>query len=248
MNSDSREDRRKLERSVKYTFSFVIIIWALKLIEIGFQLDFGVLGILPRTAQGSIGIFTAPFIHGDFYHLLSNTFPILILGVGLFYFYDKIALNVILLIYLMTGFWVWMAARDAYHIGASGIVYGLLTFLLFSGFFRRDKNTLAVSFIILVLYGGSFFIGVIPNKPGISWESHLMGAIAGIFCAIYFRNYKIGIKPKLPSANLNSVVEYEYQYIESQSKDNPKVYNYTYTNTKNSASLEIQQNLNEDKK
>lgn len=225
MSKDLKDDRKKFDRSVKYTFSFVILIWSLKLVEVAFHLDFGVLGILPRTVEGSIGIFTAPLIHGDFYHLLSNTFPLIILGFGLFYFYDKIALHVIFLIYLMTGFWVWIAARNAYHIGASGIVYGLLTFLLLSGFLRRDKNTLAISFVILVLYGGSFLVGVIPTRAGISWESHLMGAIAGVFCAIYFRKSNVEI-----SKRLNKVEDYEfdfhYDYIEKSKEVAPRTYSY----------------------
>lgn len=182
----------KLRRSIYYTLAFVALIWGIKIIEFTFDYNFGEFGILPRSLSGSVGIFTAPLIHGDVYHLLSNTLPITILGVGLFYFYDRIALWVVLLIYLITGFWVWVAARDAYHIGASGVVYGLLTFLLFSGFFRRDSSTLAISFIVLFLYGGTFLTGMIPEDTGISWESHLMGAIAGVFCAVYFRNYKIG--------------------------------------------------------
>lgn len=180
----------KLRRSIYSTLAFVALIWGVKIVEFTFDYNFGQFGILPRTLSGSVGIFTAPLIHGDVYHLISNTLPLTILGVGLFYFYDKIALNVVLLIYLMTGFWVWVAAREAYHIGASGLVYGMLTFLLFSGFIRRDSSTLAISFVVLFLYGGTFFAGIVPEDSSISWESHLMGAIAGIFCAFYFKNFK----------------------------------------------------------
>ncbi|UII31548.1 rhomboid family intramembrane serine protease [Fulvivirga ulvae] len=207
----------KLRRSIYYTLAFVALIWGIKIVEFIFDYSFGEFGILPRTLSGSVGIFTAPLIHGDIYHLLSNTLPITILGVGLFYFYDRIAVWVVLLIYLITGFWVWIAARDAYHIGASGVVYGLLTFLLFSGFFRRDSSTLAISFIVLFLYGGTFLTGMIPEDTGISWESHLMGAIAGIFCAIYFRNYRMGDLAKLepeedqPADNHRSQFTYYYK-------------------------------------
>lgn len=191
-----KEEETRMRRSIYPTMSFVGVIWAVKIIEFTFDINLGQFGILPRTLSGSIGIFTAPFIHGDIYHLMSNSLPLLILGIGLFYFYDKIATGVILIIYLMTGFWVWIAARDAYHIGASGVVYGMLTFLLFSGFIRRDSKTLAISFIVLFLYGGSFFAGIVPEDSAISWESHLMGAVAGIFCAVYFKNFKLPIAPK----------------------------------------------------
>ncbi|MTI38950.1 rhomboid family intramembrane serine protease [Fulvivirga lutimaris] len=223
---DTARDGIKFRRSIQYTLSFVAVIWLVKIIESYLQIDFGLLGIYPRTLSGSIGIFLSPLIHGDFFHLLSNTFPLLILGVGLFYFYDKIAFNVIILIYLMTGFWVWIAARDAYHIGASGIVYGLLTFILFSGFFRRNPQTLAISFVILVLYGGSFMAGIIPTSNGISWESHLMGGIAGIFCAVYFRKAKLVDEPPLDIKPIdqNSPFDYTYTYLENSQKSESYIY------------------------
>jgi len=226
-------DKVKLRRSIYFTLSFVALIWLVKTAEFIFHLDFSEFGILPRTLHGSVGIITAPLVHGDVFHLLSNTFPILVLGVGLFYFYDRIALSVILLIYIITGFWVWIAARDAYHIGASGLVYGLLSFLLLSGFLRRDTKTLAISFIVLFLYGTTLFTGIFPSQPGVSWESHLMGAIAGIFCAIYFK----GSAPapieseKLPEEADGGHIEYIYQYTkESQEEPNSESNtSYTYT-------------------
>lgn len=179
----------KLRKSIYITLTILAIIWLVKIVETTWQVDFGTYGILPRTLSGTIGIVTAPLIHGDIYHLLSNSFPLMILGVTFFYFYDRVAPLVLLLIYLMTGFWVWIAAREGYyHIGASGVVYGLLSFLLVSGFLRKDRRSLSISFIILFLYGGTFFFGMIPGDGRVSWESHLMGAIAGIFCAVYFRN------------------------------------------------------------
>ena len=168
----------------------VSILWAVKIFEGVANTDLSVLGILPRTLEGTIGIIASPFIHGDYLHLITNTFPLLFLGVALFYFYDRIALQVLLIIYLLSGFWVWIMARDAYHIGASGVVYGLMSFMLFSGFIRRDSKTMAISFIIMLLYGGSLFTGLIPAENGVSWESHLSGFLIGIVCAIYFKGYK----------------------------------------------------------
>jgi membrane associated rhomboid family serine protease len=224
-----REEGVRFRRSINYTFSFVLLIWLVKIIEISLDLDFGSFGILPRTLEGSVGIFVAPLIHGDIYHLLSNTFPVIILGVGLFYFYDRIAITVVVLIYLMTGFWVWLAARDAYHIGASGIVYGLLTFLLFSGFFRKDARTLAISFVILVLYGGSFIYGIIPTRPGISWESHLMGGIAGLFAAIYFKKTDIvNSHIDQPSKPEDKEAKYNYTYILKAPEENNEHEKYQY--------------------
>lgn len=223
----------KLRRSIYYTLAFVAFIWIIKIIEYTFHYNFGDYGILPRTLSGSIGIFTAPLIHGDVFHLLSNTFPLITLGVGIFYFYDKIAPTVLLLIYLMTGFWVWVAAREAYHIGASGLVYGMLTFLLFSGFLKKDTKSLALSFIVLLLYGGSFFTGIIPGDHTVSWESHLMGALAGLFCAIYFRNYTIGGKVKktiLKGSESQYIYHYSDEVVQAKNdEDAPPSSNVIYT-------------------
>ncbi|MBL3655687.1 rhomboid family intramembrane serine protease [Fulvivirga sediminis] len=220
----------KLRRSIYYTLAFVSIIWIVKIIEYTFHYNFGDFGILPRTVSGSIGIFTAPFIHGDVYHLLSNTFPLISLGIGIFYFYDKIAITVILLIYIMTGFWVWVAARDAYHIGASGVIYGMLTFLLLSGFLKRDAKSLAVSFIVLFIYGGSFFTGVIPGDQAVSWESHLMGAIAGIFCAIYFRKFGVVKRTKIEESAA-SIPTYVYHYTNAEIDEAEEILNKKKNNT-----------------
>jgi len=231
-----RSEKVRLRRSIYTTLLFVLIIWLVKIIEFAFDFDFSEFGILPRTLRGSVGIITAPLVHGDVFHLLSNTFPIIVLGVGLFYFYDRIALSVVVLIYLITGFWVWIAARDAYHVGASGLVYGLLTFLLFSGFFRKDSRTLAISFIVLFLYGTTLFTGVLPSEPTVSWESHLMGAIAGLFCAIYFKGSKSSFDKE---PEVEPVVESEtpplevpkYLYTIEGKKESDKKASKVYTYT-----------------
>lgn len=234
MNEHRQEEAIRLRKSIYSTLAFVSLIWGIKIVEFTFDYNFGEYGIFPRTLSGSLGIVTAPLIHGDVYHLISNTIPILILGVGLFYFYDKIATHVILLIYIMTGFWVWVAARDAYHIGASGLVYGMLTFLLFSGFFRRDSGTLAISFIVLFLYGGTFVAGVIPEDTDVSWESHLTGAIAGVLCAVYFRGVRgPGIRTREEPEEPASPGEFTYFYKpDGEKADNkaaePESYIITY--------------------
>lgn len=187
---------QRFRRGVWFSLAFVLLLWTVQSLELAFSVDLHELGILPRTLKGTIGIITGPLVHGGFYHLVSNTFPLVILGVGIFYFYHRIALEVIILIYLMTGFWVWVVAREAYHIGASGIVYGLLSFLFFSGLLRRDSKTLAVSLILLFVYGGNMVYGIFPMSRGISWESHLMGALSGLFCAVMYRSTKSSVEPE----------------------------------------------------
>ncbi|MCA6073343.1 rhomboid family intramembrane serine protease [Fulvivirga sedimenti] len=222
-----REGKR-FRKSVYITLSFLFVLWSVKIIENTYQIDLGYMGIKPLTLEGTIGILTGPLVHGDLFHLISNSFPLLILGVTFFYFYERIALPVFGLIYIMTGFWVWLAAREGfYHIGASGIVYGLLSFLLGSGFLRRDRTTLAISFIMLFLYGSTFFMGMLPGDSRVSWESHLMGAVAGLFCAFYFRQVDVGLSQVAsspgPEESTNDQVDdtvYLYHYTpEKKEKD-----------------------------
>jgi membrane associated rhomboid family serine protease len=163
--------------------------WIIKLIEVNWNVSFTKLGVLPLKAEGLIGIITSPFIHENFQHLISNSIPFFLLTLTLFYFYRGIAGRVFLLIWLIEGVCVWLSGRDAYHIGASGIVYGLASFLFFSGVIRRDSRLAAITLVIAFLYG-SMVWGVFPDFfPGknISYESHLWGLIAGLVFAIYYR-------------------------------------------------------------
>jgi len=180
----------KMAASVLFPLAVVAVMWIVKIAEYYTGSDFSELGIMPLTAKGMIGIITAPFIHADFGHLLANTIPMFVSLSIIFYFYREVAFQVFFLVWLFTGVWVWSFARnDSYHIGASGLVYGYISFLLFSGIIRRNARLMAISLLIIFLYGG-FFWGVFPNffpKRNISWESHLMGGIAGIVMAIFYR-------------------------------------------------------------
>lgn len=169
-----------------FPIAFVFVLWLVKLIEVVFHFEFYTFGLYPREFKGLVGVFFAPLLHGDFQHLFSNTIPLLVLGAGLFYFYRQIGYKVFFSIYIISGLWVWISARPSYHIGASGVVYGLASFLFFSGVIRGHKYLMAFSLFVVFLYG-SLIWGVLPLEVGISWESHLMGALAGFICAVYFR-------------------------------------------------------------
>ena len=199
-----QQDLTKFRRSVFYTISFVGLLWFVRIVESSFAFDLGVFGIHPRSFAGTVGILTGPLVHGDFQHLMSNSLPLLFLGIGVFYFYHRIALEVFIWIYLFTGFWVWVIARDAYHIGASGIVYGLASFLLFSGFFRKDSRSIAISLVVIFLYGGMAY-GLFPVNEEISWESHLLGTIGGFVCAFFYRRHSLSS----PSKELSAVTDFE---------------------------------------
>ncbi len=161
------------------------IMWAVFSFESFFNIDLGFLGILPRHLSGLIGIFTAPMIHGNTMHIASNTAPLIFLGATLYLFYNKIANRVFIQCYLLTGFLVWVFARPFYHIGASGLIYSLASFLISFGFFRKDFKSIIISAVILIFYGGLAY-GVMPNQQGVSWESHLLGVIVGLGTAFGF--------------------------------------------------------------
>lgn len=169
---------------IPLTFPFVI--WVIHLISYLFNINLSQFGVLPRNLYGLIGIIASPLIHGSFSHLLSNTAPLIILGISIFYFYPKKAYVSFLVIYLGTGILVWLLGREVYHIGASGVVYGYVSFLFFNGLFRKDNRSIALSLLVVFMYGGLVW-GILPGMKGISWESHFFGAVMGLIAAFIFR-------------------------------------------------------------
>jgi membrane associated rhomboid family serine protease len=171
-------------------FQLVFIMWLTFTVELLLQIDLGFLGIKPRSISGLVGIFTAPMVHGDYLHLLSNTFPLLFLGTLLFYFYDRIAHIVFFRGYFLTNLMVWIfSPRPSYHIGASGLIYSLAAFLIMFGLLRQDFLSLLISIGVIIAYGGIFY-GVLPTDPFVSWESHLAGALVGVVTAFNLANKK----------------------------------------------------------
>jgi membrane associated rhomboid family serine protease len=183
------EEKRKLYNSLFLPVIFLLIIWTIGLIEYLTGAELGRYGLYPRSWEGLLGIITSPLLHADFNHLFANSVPLFVLGASLFYFYRSIALRVFLLIWLFSNIWVWGIGREAYHIGASGLVYGLASFLFVSGLIRKEPRLMAISMFVAFLYG-SFIWGIFPElfpEKNISWEGHLMGMLAGIIFAIYFK-------------------------------------------------------------
>lgn len=182
-----RNTTSKLFFSLLYPTVFVLMMWGVKLFEHIEDVNLSWYGLFPRTLHGLIGVAVSPLLHADFSHLYANTAPLLILGTIILYFYRSIAFQIFFWVYLMTGIWVWAIGREAYHIGASGIIYGFVTFLFFSGIFRKDTRFTALSLFVVFLYGGTVW-GILPLKNGMSWESHLLGALAGLITSYHFRN------------------------------------------------------------
>jgi membrane associated rhomboid family serine protease len=164
--------------------------WAVFAVEFFYGIDLGFLGIMPRTLWGLVGVFTAPMVHGDLGHLISNTFPLIFLGATLFFFYQRIGYLVFVRCYFVTNLLVWLLSpRLSFHIGASGLVYGISAFLIFFGLLRKDFMSLLISMVVLLSYGGIFY-GVLPTDPRVSWESHLAGFIVGTVTAFQLKDKK----------------------------------------------------------
>ena len=186
MNSDNQNKPKENISKYLIPLIFPVLIWVVHLLSLILNVDLTRMGLIPRIPIGLLGIITAPLIHANFSHLISNTIPLIVLGWIVFSFYRKVAFISFLLIYLLTGLLVWIFARQVYHIGSSGIVYGYVSFLFFSGIFRRDNTSITLALVITFLYGGLVW-GILPGMKGISWESHLFGGISGLIAAYIFR-------------------------------------------------------------
>lgn len=202
---------KNFKQALSNPLKLVVLMWLVMLNALLMDLPIVQAGLYPRSLWGLKGIITAPFIHSNLEHLSSNTFPILFLGTMLYYFYPKISTRVILYIILITGISVWLFARPSYHIGASGLVYGLATFIFFSGVFRKDIRLYALSFIILFLYGG-IVEGLMPNQIGVSWESHLAGAISGGILAYFYKGEKSPHQSEEIKLDDDGENEFKYRY------------------------------------
>lgn len=172
--------------SIAIPVTIVIVMWVVFLINNEFNLHLNKYGLFPRKLEGLIGIITIPFLHGSLSHIINNSIPMLVLGWALYRFYPTLATKTLIWITITSGIWLWISARPNYHIGASGVVYGLASFLFLSGWLRREKRVAALSLLVAFLYGGLWW-GVLPVDPTISWEGHFWGALAGFILAIVYR-------------------------------------------------------------
>ena len=188
---------RKLSTALIPAAVVVVIMWSAYLLDRSFDLSHYRHGILPRHWQGLWGIVVAPFIHGDLEHLINNSIPMLVLGWALLYFFPRLAGRVALGSWLVSGVLVWLSARSNYHIGASGVVYGLAAFLFTSGLLRGQRTLMGLSLLVVFLYGGLLW-GVLPIVPRISWESHFWGAATGVSMAYLYRHVPAAVNDPKP--------------------------------------------------
>ena len=178
--------KRKNLKSLTFSAIILIIIWSVKLFEIVFDYNFTEYGVLPRNFNGLIGILFSPLIHSDVNHLLSNSLPVIILCLLIFNFYSQIAKKIFIYLYFISGLWLWCIGRESFHIGASGLIYAMASFLFFSGILRKNSQLSAVALLVIFIYGGLFW-GLFPIHKNVSWEGHLTGFIAGILVSFICR-------------------------------------------------------------
>ncbi|WP_299759310.1 rhomboid family intramembrane serine protease [uncultured Pontibacter sp.] len=215
---------------------FVALMWLVSLLSYLTSANLGFLGIMPRNFLGLIGVFFGPLIHGGLLHLLSNTFPLVLLSGVILYIHRNVALRVIVLVYLLSGLLTWLIGRQAYHIGASGVVYGLAGFLLFNGFLRQNRGAMAVSLAVIFLYSGLFY-GLFPGEERVSWEGHVAGLVSGLVAAIAFGEGEANrlankpLEPNIVQRHVSSTVGRHYQHMFINYSIQPHNINNTYTYT-----------------
>ena len=186
-------EKKRMRIAFVPTIVFICLLWLILLLDTSLNLHLYRYGIYPLELKGVPGIFLSPFIHQSIKHLFSNTLPLMVLMWCLFYFYNQIANKTLLMLWLLSGLLTWAIGREAWHIGASGIIYSLTFFLFFSGLFRRHTPLIAISLVVAFLYGSNvwnMFPWSMHLDSNVSWEGHLSGGISGFIVAILF--YKHG--------------------------------------------------------
>jgi membrane associated rhomboid family serine protease len=187
---DPGMEKRIFIHSLIIPAAFVLVFW---IVEIAKQVTNARLvkfGIYPLHLKGLSGILFSPFIHSGYNHLISNSLPFFILLFALIYYYRRISYRIFFQLYLLAGLCVWVAGREAWHVGASGLIYAMASFHFVSGIIRSDVRLLTLSVMVVFLYGGMIW-GLLPVDPQISWEGHLWGTVSGVILAFYYRKYII---------------------------------------------------------
>lgn len=219
-----QEDNERFAYSFLPGTLFVALIWLIALLTYLGDLNLSWLGIHPRDFLGLIGVVLGPLLHAGLIHLLSNSFPLVLLSGFILFLHRTVALRVFVLVYVLSGLLTWFIGRDAYHVGASGVVYGLAGFLLFNGIIRRDRAGLAVSLAIIFLYSGLFY-GLFPSEERISWEGHLGGLVAGLAAALFYGEH-VDKKTTIPKV---SAQEMAVQQLHQSTTLSGQRYSWRYT-------------------
>ena len=186
--TQSRRARRNFSLSLRMSRVFIGVLWTVFIFDQAFGLRLGQFGLRPGSLPGLIGVVSAPLLHANFQHILSNTLPMVISMTAILYLYPTSAIRVVPLIWLGSGTLAWFIGRPTLHIGASGLIYGMLAYVFLGGILRRDMRSVSVSLLVGFLYG-SMVWGVLPIRPHMSWEMHLSGALTGLLLAMLYRHW-----------------------------------------------------------
>lgn len=161
--------------------------WIVFLFEINYGLNFSHFSIYPRRISSLLGVFASPFLHSDLSHITNNTLSFFVLMLMVRFFYSKSYLKVFLFGLLVSGVLTWLIARPAYHLGMSGLIYVLASFIISKSFFSKQYSLIAISFVVIFIYGSMIWY-VFPIDSSISWEGHLSGLITGVLLSFFFKN------------------------------------------------------------
>jgi membrane associated rhomboid family serine protease len=186
----SEQARANFRLALKIALGYVTLLWLIHLVNWGLDLELEQFGVNPRQLRGLSGIFFAPLLHASFAHLIANSLPMAVLGTGMLYLYPKSAVSVVPVVYLGSGIAVWLFGRASIHIGASGLVYGLVSYIFVAGLIRRDRRAIAAALLVSFMYGALVW-GVLPIESGVSWETHLAAALIGVVMALVLRRLDI---------------------------------------------------------
>ena len=203
--------------AARLSLGFVALLWLIPLL--GWGLEMERFGVLPRQWIGLPGILVAPLLHASFIHLIANSLPLLVLGTAMLLLYPTAAFRVLPAVYLGPGIAVWLFAREGVHVGASGLVYGLVSYIFVAGLIRRERRAIAASLLVAFMYG-TLVWGVLPIRHGVSWETHLAAALIGVMMAIVLRHRD---NPPRIRYSWEDEEDEEDEYEDTQSGDGSKV-------------------------
>jgi membrane associated rhomboid family serine protease len=182
--------RANFRLAVRIALTFVALLWVIQVLNWALDLGPEDFGVRPRQVAGLVGILLAPLVHGGFVHLIGNTLPLLVSGTTMLYLYPRSVPVVFPAVYLGPGIAVWLFASGSSHLGASGLVYGLVSYIFVAGLIRRDRRAIGASLLVAFMYG-TLVWGVLPIENGVSWETHLAAGIIGVLLAVALRKRDI---------------------------------------------------------
>ena len=253
VKNNAHFDRRLWPYALPGVF-IVVLLWLIQWAQYLFAIPFYRFGILPQTLEGIKGIFFMPLIHDKYnlHHIINNSIAFFLLSTLLAYAYRKLFLPVLVLSWVGCGFFLWLFAKNhgAYHIGISGVIYALFSFLFVSGIIRRYFPLQAMSFLVVFLYG-SLVWGIFPMDQHISWEGHLAGFLSGIMLAILYRKqgpvrpkYQYEVEQELGIDPPDLEGEWLRRMQEAEEKADPLIINYHYTSAQPNSAKPPDDNTN----